>query len=65
MQDAVALAENRLFTTRPTTQAGLLALATYGCELTDYSRETPAYRILAALAGIPEEEDDDADEDEA
>jgi hypothetical protein len=65
MQDAVAQAEDRLFTTRPTTQEGLLALATYGCELTDYSRETPAYRILAALAGIPEADDEDEDEDEA
>lgn len=61
-----------MLATVPTTQAGRLALMRYGCELEasgeyggppcDGSPE--AYRILAALAGIPEENAPMPDQDE-
>jgi hypothetical protein len=52
--------------TVPTTDAGRLALARYGCELErddgpPCSGAPVAYRILAALAGIPEENADNPD----
>jgi hypothetical protein len=53
----------------PSTQAGLVALARYACELEGHedwrvTAERPGYRILAALAGIPEEEDEGDEDDD-
>ena len=60
-----------LLQTTPTTEAGCVALARYGCEMeaelhddgAPLSRRSPAHRILAALAGIREEGGDPDDED--
>jgi hypothetical protein len=72
--DAEEEAFKALLAAKPNTPAGLIALATYGCELsegTDGQRcdgALPAHRILGAIAGLPElelqmpaPEDDDED----
>ena len=65
-------AEEELFSallaTAPTTEAGRHAFMRYGCELEGgppCAGAPEAYRILAALAGIPEENAPMDDEDEA